>query len=77
MDLYLRKVIHPQAHENYRVVLKRDEGEFEIGSIGIQFGPAAAAEKRMRRGCRLLAPLSRYRQPIGMGCSRTPIAKIL
>jgi len=35
MNLYLRKVIHPQAHDNYRVVLKLDEGEFEIGSIGI------------------------------------------
>jgi hypothetical protein len=29
----------PPAHENYRVVLKR-EGEFEIGSIGIQHGAA-------------------------------------
>ena len=36
MNLYLRKVIHSQAHDNYRVVLKLDEGEFEIGSIGIQ-----------------------------------------
>ena len=36
MNLYLRKVVHPQAHDNYRVVLKRDEGEFEIGSNGIQ-----------------------------------------
>ena len=38
MDLYLRKVIHPQAHENYRVILKCDGGDFEIGSIGIQYG---------------------------------------
>ena len=38
MDLYLRKVIHPQAHDNYRVILKLDEGEFEIGSMGIQHG---------------------------------------
>jgi hypothetical protein len=36
MALYLRKVIHPQAHDNCRVILKLDEGEFEIGSIGIQ-----------------------------------------
>ena len=36
MDLYLRKVIQPQAHENYRVILKREDGEFEIGSIGTQ-----------------------------------------
>jgi hypothetical protein len=43
MDLYLRRVIHPQAHENYRVVLKRDEGEFEIGSIGIQIWPCCCS----------------------------------
>ena len=35
MDLYLRKVIHPQAHD-YRIILKLDEGEFVIGSIGVQ-----------------------------------------
>ena len=40
MNLYLRKVVHAQAHDNYRVVLKLDEGEFEIGSIGIQQGAA-------------------------------------
>jgi hypothetical protein len=38
--LYLRKVIHPQAHDNYRVILKLDGSEFEIGSIGIQHGAA-------------------------------------
>jgi hypothetical protein len=38
MNLYLRKVVHPQAQDNYRVVLKLDEGEFEIGSIGIMHG---------------------------------------
>jgi hypothetical protein len=37
MDLFLRKVIHPQAHDNYRVVLKEDGTEIEIGSIGVQF----------------------------------------
>jgi hypothetical protein len=36
MDLFLRKVIHPQAHDNYRVVV-RDGDEIEIGSIGVQF----------------------------------------
>jgi hypothetical protein len=36
--LYLRKVIHPQAHDSYRVVLKLDEGEFQIGSIGVHHG---------------------------------------
>ena len=28
-SLYLRKVIHPQVHDNYRVILKLDEGELE------------------------------------------------
>jgi hypothetical protein len=36
-DLYLRKVIHPQARDNYRVILKIDEDEFEVGSIGVTF----------------------------------------
>ena len=38
MNLYLRKVVHPQAHDNYRVILKLDGDEVEIGSIGIQHG---------------------------------------
>jgi hypothetical protein len=33
--LLLRQVQHPQAPNNYRVILKLDETEFEIGSIGI------------------------------------------
>ena len=41
MDFYLGKVIHPQAHDNYRVILKGEDGEFEIGSIGVQ--PSAGA----------------------------------
>ena len=40
MNLYLRKIIHPQAHDNYRVILKGEDGEFEIGSIGIQHSGA-------------------------------------
>jgi len=36
MDLYLRRVIHPQAHDNYRVIMKDGDEEIEIGSIGIQ-----------------------------------------
>ena len=36
MPLYLRKVIHQQARESYRVVLKDDVSETEIGSIGPQ-----------------------------------------
>jgi hypothetical protein len=35
--LLLRKVQHPQAANNYRVILKTEyDGEFEIGSIGVQ-----------------------------------------
>jgi len=42
MDLYLHKVIHPQAPENYRVILKDDDcQEIEIGSIGIQHAARA------------------------------------
>jgi hypothetical protein len=36
MDLFLRKVIHPAATNNYRVVL-HDGDDIEIGSIGRQF----------------------------------------
>jgi len=43
MDLYLGKVVRPQAHDNYRVVLRDHGTEFEIGSIGVQHGA----------GCRL------------------------
>jgi hypothetical protein len=32
MKLYLRRVTHSQAHDSYRVILKREEGEFEIES---------------------------------------------
>jgi hypothetical protein len=41
-DLYLRKVIHPQAKDNYRLILKGDNGlELEIGSIGVKHGSGA------------------------------------
>ena len=40
--LYLRKVIHPQARDNYRVLLKDDGLAIEVGSIGIQQGSASA-----------------------------------
>ncbi len=42
MDLLLRKVIHPQAVNNYRVLLKDDDAKIEIGSIGIQFQTGTA-----------------------------------
>jgi hypothetical protein len=36
-QLYLRKVQHPQAADNYRVILRTEhDNEFEIGSIGVQ-----------------------------------------
>ena len=42
MDLYLRKVIHNQADpDGYRVILKNEDGETEIGSISIQHGAGA------------------------------------
>ena len=43
MNLVLRKVIHPQPRDNYRVILKdRDGTEIEISSIGIQHGSGGA-----------------------------------
>ena len=41
MHLCLHKVIHPQAIDNYRVILKDSGEEFEVGSIGIQHGAGA------------------------------------
>jgi hypothetical protein len=36
-NLSIRKVQHPQAPNNYRVILKTEhDGEFEIGSIGVK-----------------------------------------
>lgn len=36
-DLFLRKVVHPQATNNYRVITTIDGTELEIGSIGTRF----------------------------------------
>jgi hypothetical protein len=36
MNLFLRRVHHPQARDNYRIVVKLDGDEFEVGSIGVQ-----------------------------------------
>ena len=42
MDLYLRKVEHGrQSPEDYRVILKDDGDEVEIGSISIQHSASA------------------------------------
>jgi hypothetical protein len=37
MDLFLRRQRHPQAHDNYRVLIRDNGDEIEIGSIGVQF----------------------------------------
>jgi hypothetical protein len=37
MDLFLRKENHPQASDNYRVVVRDGGDEIEVGSIGVQF----------------------------------------
>jgi hypothetical protein len=36
MTLYLRNVRHPQSRNSFRVILKIDGEEIEIGSIGVQ-----------------------------------------
>jgi hypothetical protein len=41
MDLYIRKVIHPQSVDNYRALLKDEGLEIEIGSIEIRHGSGA------------------------------------
>jgi len=38
----LLRVIHAQAHENYRAILKKEDGDFEIGSIGSQHAAGAS-----------------------------------
>jgi hypothetical protein len=38
MNLFLRKVIHPHADDRYRVILKDDGDDIQLGSIGVQFG---------------------------------------
>jgi len=55
MDLYLRRVIHPQAIDNYRVVLKNGGDEIEVGSIGIQH--AAGARSYWTWGIDTVAPM--------------------
>jgi hypothetical protein len=37
MDLFLRRVRHSGAIDNFRVILKQDGDEIELGSIGVQF----------------------------------------
>jgi hypothetical protein len=37
MDLFLRRVRHPQVRDSYRVVAEVDGAKIEIGSIGASF----------------------------------------
>jgi hypothetical protein len=55
MDLYLRKVIHPQAVENYRVILRDGGEEIEVGSIGVQH--AAGARSFWKWGIDTVVPI--------------------
>lgn len=55
-DLFLRKVTgHPQATDAYRVVLKSEDGETEIGSIGTQF--KSGPDQVWRWGIDTVAPM--------------------
>jgi hypothetical protein len=72
MDLFLRKVIHPQAHNNYRVVLKHDGLETEIGSIGIQH--ASGAIERWAWGIDNVIPM-RDTESEGIGKDRKDCMK--
>jgi len=36
MDLYLRRVVHPQSRDNYRLIAKVDGDEIEIASVGVR-----------------------------------------
>ena len=67
MKPYLRKVIHPQARDDDRVVIKLDEGEFEIGPIGIQH--AVGASYFWAWGIETVIPM-RTRQTRGKGKDR-------
>jgi len=72
MDLYLRKVIHPQARDNYRVVLKDYIPEVEIGLIGIQH--AAGGRTFWRWAIDTVVPM-RGLEAQGTGTSRDACMK--
>ena len=36
MDLYLRRVVHPQSRDNYRLIAKVDGDEIETGILGFK-----------------------------------------
>jgi tetratricopeptide (TPR) repeat protein len=49
----------------------------ELRRCNFQSRTATATNKRICGGCRLLAPISRQRLPIRMGCTGAPITEIL
>lgn len=71
-DLYLRKVNHPQASDNYRVVLKEHGDEIELGSIGIQ--NLVGARQGWRWGIDTVVPM-RDVESEGDGCDRADCMK--
>lgn len=67
-DLFLRKVTgHPQARDAYRVILKSEDGETEIGSIGTQF--KAGPDPVWRWGIDTVIPM-REQESEGQGRDR-------
>lgn len=67
-DLFLRKVTgHPQAGNAFRVILKSEDGEMEIGSIGTQF--KAGPDQVWRWGIDTAIPM-REQESEGQGKDR-------
>ena len=67
MDLFLRRVRHPQSRYNYRVVLKDDGEEIEMGSIGVQYD---WRHRRLDLGHRHRNPDARVEETEGTGKER-------
>ena len=82
MELFLRKIIHPQAHDNYCVILKDDGVEIELGSIGVQFDgwvwvliPSSRCESWKRRAAAKTARIAcGSSERRGTGSARTQLA---
>src|SRR3954469_4430225 len=70
MVLYLRKVVHQQARESYRVVLKDDASETEVGSIGPQH--EAGAVTRWVWAIDTVVPMREHEQWLWHGPKRLP-----
>jgi len=65
MDLYLRKVVHAQAHDNYRVLLKHDDLEVEVGPrSAFHLEKESGAGKREAPGAVALQGLSDRRRRV-------------